>query len=106
MRNVLATEALNRMVRARRAIVTLATDLSEETLRLEGLVVDSVVAAREAEAWLPEEGRAERDGAREAALKHARSTGAVEALDRLCARAVALSDDALAHTREPDMFSV
>jgi hypothetical protein len=105
-RNVIATEALNRLARARRAIVTLASDLSEEVVRLNAVVVDGALAAREEEAWLPEEGREEREAAREAAIAHGQATGAMQALDELCRRASTLKLDSLAHTRDPAQYVV
>ncbi|MEA3199908.1 MAG: hypothetical protein QOE90_1336 [Thermoplasmata archaeon] len=103
-RNLLATEAMNRLRRAHRAIVTVATDLSEELLRLHAEVVEGVLAAREDEAWLPEAGRREREAARELAIAHAQATGAIEALDQIARRAGAFKLEVLAHTRDPEQY--
>src|SRR5581483_8738951 len=86
IRNVLATEALNRVSRGRAAIAQMASDVSDTMLRLKNAVIDGAVAAREDEAFLDDEARAAREAARQAAIDHARSTGAVAAMDDLARR--------------------
>lgn len=103
-RNVLATEALNRMSRGRHAIARMASDVSETLLRLKNAVIDGAIAAREEEAWLDDEGRAAREAARQAAIDHARATGAVAAMDDLARRVGELRRDALAHARDPERY--
>lgn len=103
-RNLLATEALNRMSRARVAIVEAARDASEEFERVHSVVAEGIVRARLEDDGPDSEARDERNETRERALDHIRSMGALLALERLSAHLARVRDASLAHTRHPEMY--
>lgn len=104
-RNLLATEALNRMTRTRRALVEVAHDVSADTQEVLRLVEESAQGAADEDAMhgasLDYDAR---NAAREAAIEHIQSIHALGALERASNRLELLRKDALAHTRDPELF--
>ena len=106
-RNMLATEALNRMARARTVIIDAARDLSDELSHIQGVVAEGIQQARshdEAEAASADQLDV-RNEAREEVLDHIRTGGSFSGLARISAHLVKVGEDTLAHTRHPEMYS-
>lgn len=104
-RNILATEALNRMSRARHVIVGVARDLADELSSIQHVVAEGISAAREKDA--PTTPLDELDAVnemREAALDHIRE-GGLSGLHAVAARLGRESDKTLAQTRHPGMYA-
>lgn len=99
-RNVLATEAINRLAAARRGLVEATEAAANDLAQLMEVVSQSAVAAAERDN--DPIGYDERNSAREAALEHLRATEAVVALERTVQRMVVLRDVAIAHAGGPD----
>ena len=102
-RNLLATEALNRMSRARRVIVQSARDLTDELTSIQALVASSLLAARERDSDAPLADQDVRNEAREQVLDHIRA-GSLSGLERLSARLVEGGEKSLATARHREMY--
>lgn len=97
-RNILATEALNRLAAARRGLVEATEAVAQDLAHLTDVVSQSAVEAAERDN--DPVGYDERNSAREAALEHLRATEAVLALERTMRRMVVLRDAAASHAGE------
>lgn len=104
-RNIFATETLNRLNRARRALVAAALSVSDDMESILRTVEEQAQQAGERDALggaTP--GYDERNAARESAIEHIQLARSMAALERASSKLSLLSKDALARARDPEMY--